>query len=371
MTARPLTVIVHLPYELQAHPDSAPQLRPRRIIDGFRSLGADVTVVSGKARDRKVQMREVLHSVKEGRYKPTLVYSESSGWPNAFSEGRKTSFHPRLDVKFLRSIRRFGVPIGLFYRDVYSLDPSYYDVPLSSRLRRYVLAWLGKRDRQEYSSYVDRLYFPSLLMARRVSEYHGQVDELPPGATIRKVSTPAAEKGARGLNLLYVGGLGALYQLHLLVRVVASLADVSLTICTREADWESQKHEYIPLLNDNVSIVHKSDDELDALYDWADLTVLTVAPSDYRTFTYPVKLFDYIGYGLPIIATKGTLVAQYVEEHNLGWTVSYDDKDLRDLLGSLSDTKTSVFEEARSKVVQHRNFVSWERRAQKVIDDLA
>ena len=38
----------------------------------------------------------------------------------------------------------------------------------------------------------------------------------------------------------------------------------------------------------------------------------------------PVKLFEYMQHLCPVVATKGTEVAKFVAEHDIGWVVDYD-----------------------------------------------
>ena len=61
-----------------------------------------------------------------------------------------------------------------------------------------------------------------------------------------------------------------------------------------------------------VQVVHRSGAELEQLYDNADACVLFVQPDPYREFAAPVKLFEYLGHGKPVIASAGTLAAQVV-----------------------------------------------------------
>ncbi len=52
-----------------------------------------------------------------------------------------------------------------------------------------------------------------------------------------------------------------------------------MVVCCREAEWEKEKTEYMPLLSENISIVHKKGKELEKLYEKADIC-LTLFESD-------------------------------------------------------------------------------------------
>ena len=60
------------------------------------------------------------------------------------------------------------------------------------------------------------------------------------------------------LELLFVGAIGGLYDITLLVKVISGIQGIHLTICCRENEWQKEKINYLPFLNENITIVHKS-----------------------------------------------------------------------------------------------------------------
>jgi len=52
--------------------------------------------------------------------------------------------------------------------------------------------------------------------------------------------------------------------------------------------------------------VHASGRDLDPLYDEADAVAVVLRPHDYLGFAMPVKLFEAMAYGLPVVASAGT-----------------------------------------------------------------
>ena len=61
-----------------------------------------------------------------------------------------------------------------------------------------------------------------------------------------------------------------------------------------------------------------------------------MAPHEYRDFAAPLKLFEYIGNGKPIIATEGTFVGDVVTRDKLGWTVKASVEEFTALLEQLT-----------------------------------
>ena len=118
-----------------------------------------------------------------------------------------------------------------------------------------------------------------------------------------------------------------------------------------------------------IDVVHGSGQELEALYERADACVLFVEPDPYREFAAPVKLYEYLGHGKPVIASAGTLAAETVAACGAGWTPPYDAAELTGLLRRLLAAPDAV-EEAAGRARQARAEHTWLRRANTVVEDM-
>jgi glycosyltransferase involved in cell wall biosynthesis len=182
---------------------------------------------------------------------------------------------------------------------------------------------------------------------------------LPPGAEIRDTPSP------RGLSLFYVGGIGGDYDLTGCVRAVARVPGLPLTLCVPTPHWARARNEYVPLLGDATTVVHARSDELDDYYASASVAVLYLQPTEYRRFAVPVKLYEYLGRGRPVIASEGTLAGDIVAATGAGWTVPYDEDALTALLARLRDVPGEVAE--RAAVARRvREDHTWQARAAEV-----
>ena len=65
-----------------------------------------------------------------------------------------------------------------------------------------------------------------------------------------------------------------------------------------------------------------------------------------RRFAAPVKLYEYLGHGKPVIASAGTLAAETVVACGAGWMFSYDAAELIGLLRRLLAVPDAVEEAA-------------------------
>ena len=90
-----------------------------------------------------------------------------------------------------------------------------------------------------------------------------------------------------------------------------------------------------------------------------------IEPMEYRQLAVPVKLFEYIGAGKPILATKGTLTGRKVEEESLGWVIDNTSDALVELLRRLEHDPGEV-ERMRQTLLSRREGHSWENRARQV-----
>lgn len=357
------TMVFHAPFPIDRRARAASGIRPWRMMDAFASLGYEVLDVTGVPAERRRRVRALAHRLREGQ-KIDLLYSECATIPTMLAGARHLPPHPVLDPTLFSLVRRHGTPTGLFYRDMYWAFEDYeasVGRPLAALMRtvyRYDLAW--------YRSLVDVLFLPSVQMGRYVPVFPpDRMEPLPPGGVIVDDHVPG-----EGLRLLYVGALGGHYRLRECVRAVTSAPrDVTLTICTHESQWETARADYEPLMGDRVRVVHRSGEGLEALYREADAGVLLVEANQYREFAAPVKLFEYLGHGLPVLATAGTLAGDLVASQDCGWTLPYEARAIGARLTALAADPVQV-ERAQARTREVRADHTWEARARRVVDVL-
>ena len=363
VTRRPV-MIFHVAYRLDPNAGKASSIRPLRMRRAFEDIGYDVHEVSGTHEERREQIRELRQQVRAG-LPVEFVYSEASTTPTGLGEKVTRATSLRRDIAFLRFCQRSGIPVGLFYRDAYWRFPIYDDLvrwPVRTVLRGFY-RW----DLWRYRRAGLRIYLPSMRMAEWLPILkRDRMRELPPGGEPR-----ALDRRARGdkTALFYVGGLGDNYRLHESVAEIAGRDDTTLTICVPEAQWEDRKHEYLDRWADNITVVHASGPQLDALYAEADACLMAVDPIIYWGFAAPVKLFEAVSRGKPIITSSGTYAGDFVTKNRLGWAVEYGTGALSDVLDQLRKDP-ALLDEAGQRVAAIRSHHTWEARARAVAEDL-
>ncbi|PZA00692.1 hypothetical protein A6K26_000015 [Gammaproteobacteria bacterium 2W06] len=367
-----MKVLFHHPLPLNERATSASGIRPIRMLNAFRDAGCEVEIIAGYSTERKRAIQKVKENVRAG-VQYDLMYSESSTMPTALTDRHHLPIRPFMDFAFFNFCTRNGIPIGLFYRDIYWRFANYgKGLNPFKVLMAKAFYWF---DLYAYQKTVTKLYLPSLEMGEYVPlVLSDRFAALPPGhdgnaGADDQIGSSGNPSEGQPLRLFYVGGMSSHYQMHKLFNAVSGLPRIQLTICTREGEWKAVQPEY-PDLPDNIKVVHEYGDVMQAMLRQCDLALLFVKPQEYWEFAAPVKLYEYLGNHKPIIASAGTLAGRFVESQGVGWAVPYQEGSMRQILKYLLAEPESL-EAVRSRCAEVAQEHSWQARARQVIEDLA
>ncbi|MEN9752206.1 MAG: hypothetical protein RLZZ600_1253 [Actinomycetota bacterium] len=362
MSSSAPVMIYHVPFRLNPEAKSASGIRPVKMRQAFEDIGYRVLEISGTSRERRVQMDAIKQQVRDGLV-VDFVYSEASTQPTAFTDPY-FSLHPFFDNNFLAWCRRRGMKVGLFYRDIYWQFPEY--VKAIGWFYATVLRQFYRVDLLGYRRAVDTIYLPSMRMAKYITFIpERRCEALPPGS-----DSVDGKTKAKGLGMFYVGGIGSYYKLHEAVEAVEQVPGANLTICTRDTEWANAKDSYADVLGNATTVVHANGPELEQFYDKAAMGCLFLEPITYREFAAPLKLYEYLGHGKPIIATTGTLAADFVESNGIGWALPYKADALAELLTQLKNNP-ALLAEKTARALEVREQHTWAARARQVRDGLS
>lgn len=353
-------IIFHIPMQLDRQHASASQIRPLRMVSALQKIGYDVDIIEGTAQKRQEQIHKIKKKIQSG-VKYDFVYSESSTMPTLLTERHHLPTHPCLDFGFLRFCKKNNIPIGLFYRDIH-----WCFVNKNKDWKQRVARYFYLYDLKKYQTLVDILFLPSMAMLPHIPfKFEGKVMELPPGCELKHTNHSNTDDY---INILYVGGVGGNYNITPLLEAVAKCPYAKLNLCCRHDDWETVRKQLAPLLSDNICVLHLKPEELPSLYETADLFSLFFH-ADYWEFAVPFKLFEAIGYGVPLLAAEGTWCGTFVKSNNIGWEIPSQTDDLICLLKNLHENP-SVLQEFREKVIAIAPQHTWENRARRVATEL-
>lgn len=363
-------IIFHIPFRIDPNRASASQIRPLMMLNAFKTIGYDVDVVMGNSVERIKAIKLINEKLKKGELY-SFLYSESSTMPTLLSDPHHLPLHPTADFRFFENCKKHGIPIGLFYRDIHWRFEQYKkQVSLWKRVYANIFY---KWDISQYKRLVDVIYLPSILMMKFLPELQSKVIKaLPPGGAEVdnfQIETAVCSR-TQPKKVLYVGGVGRLYNLELFLEAFSKLdLNCEFTICCRVDEFRNEEPRIGPYIDGKkVKVVHAKGQELLQLYSTHDYCCLFVKPIDYWEFAMPVKLFEYISFMKPIIAVKGTCVGNFVEENNIGWAVPFTRYDIDSFLTKMDLNKLKTVSTERYKAIKARN--TWIERAKEVERDL-
>ena len=246
-------MIYHHPLPLADNATSASGIRPVQMKRAFEKLGYEVWDVTGFTKERAHHAADVRHALRHGT-RFDFCYSESSTMPMSMTNPNHLPTRPFLDLSLFRTLRRHGIPVGHFLRDIYWRFPDYRQSVAFPKREAALLAY--QWDMWVLRHHVDHVFLPSPEMAEHVNLGRTPFTALPPGHDYPE----PLDGPTSGLSLFYVGGIGAHYRMHQLVAGVRKASsegiDIRLTLCVRPDDWEAVQHEYADQACPAIRVVH-------------------------------------------------------------------------------------------------------------------
>ncbi|WP_297639914.1 glycosyltransferase [Caldilinea sp.] len=365
-------MIFYHPAPLSNAPQSGSQVRPIKMMEAFSSLGYDIYEITGALPQRLEKISRLMKDLSPTSYSQYLFfYGESTTAPPIVRDKTLLIGQAIKELSIFRELRARKIPLGLFYRDVhwkfdqYRNNVQWYKWLISYPLYYYELYL--------YARYLDYLFLPSINMLKVLPFFRDEtcVIGLPAGCQLlnadslyRNLQQYSAPKT---LHLLYVGGIvPPLYDIRPVLQTVHKSPNLRLTISCRKQEWTSWRNAYETLLTSNISIVHAHETELESLYGQSDISLLFYPPHEYRSLTIPLKLFESLGHGVPVIVSSNTEAARFVQAEHIGWVVD-STEELRHLLNYLAD-HPSELKKMRDNVLQVREKHTWQQRAKQAAD---
>lgn len=341
-------------------------VRPVKMKEAFEDEGISLKILDGWPKN-KAKRRADIEALSQwlDNDRASYCYVEPPSGPLFLREDRK----------LIRKIHDKGIPIGLFYRDIYWRYPRQFYK--GQAVKGWVIRKMAERDLRLFQKTVDHLFFPSETMAR-IADFGIPWSALPPGAILQS-SEAAYQKDIDRLSeigpltLLYVGGIKGDSGLDLLLealnRVNQEKVKFRLLLCCRKEEWmEFTKINSVSEPN-WLQVHHASGKALKPLYDQADLTIVPRKKTEYMDFSMPVKLFESVGFLKPVIVTNCKSMADFVERFEIGWVSRDQADDMAGLLGRLFGDRKDILSKKKA-LPSCLEANSWELRARTVIEEM-
>ncbi|WP_257210677.1 glycosyltransferase [Actinomyces ruminis] len=274
--------------------------------EAFAQIGYRVFDLSGSVRRRSEAFAALRARIADGD-RPAFLYSENSTQPNMLATSVRTGVAPLLDFRIMRAMRHAGVPVGVFYRDAYWR----FAFGRAPGVRGSIIPALQRADLAGYRRNGVHFFVPATPMTKVLGLDDRLCSPLPPAGQAGRPQVLPPMDGT--LRLVYVGGIGGHYDLDVFFSALVSIPSVQLELVTRKPLWDAAAAMNPDLSAEQITVSHLSANELAPVYVRASVGVLAARPSEYWSFAVPVKLFEYLSYGRPVIATRGTEAGRIIE----------------------------------------------------------
>ncbi len=355
-------ILLHLPYPFPGKLESGSQVRPYWMHQAFLQLGYEVELVSGDVPTRWSKIRSLIGGNKRGQ-EFLFCYSEPSTYP----------VHPLLDYGFYLYAASRGIPIGLYYRDAYWRFPQWFPYQRYQGWRRGLLFLRYRLDLLILSRLVSVIFFQSKTMAALFSFSRARKAVLPPGGWTLYDSSVIGQQSKLD-TAVYVGSISPRYGLDILLRAmerVNAASPLTLELVCRENQFVQQQQIWEPFRGAEwLRVHHLCADELRPVYQRSNFALFPLRRNPYNDFTLPVKLFEYMSYGLPIVATDCTEMANFIRSNKIGLIAEDNPESLAEKILQLVRDR-DLYEELRHNVQRTlENGNLWTDRAGQVVKSL-
>ncbi|MEI8011486.1 MAG: glycosyltransferase family 1 protein [Candidatus Omnitrophota bacterium] len=355
-------MIFHTPFSLNFNATSGSGVRPVKMLQAFQAIGYDVDIVSGYGKERTQSISRIKNNIKNGvRY--DFCYSESSTMPTLLTEKHHCPTYPCLDFCFFGFLKKHKIPIGLFYRDIYwqfkHADNVFW-------IKRIIAKFFYYYDLLQYQNLIFTIFIPSNGMIEAFPQRYRsyKFNELPPGCDL-PIELDLIRKQFDQLKVIYVGGvLPPAYDLKPMFQIIKECPNVPFAVICRENEWNVVCNSYMPDKLINVNIFHVHGVLLKEQYLNSTIFLVFREYDSYLNFAMPIKIFEALGYGLPVITNKGGVIGRLIEDNDIGWTFSTID-ECKTLFNQII-AQPELLRVKIENVLKFRENNSWIKRAQHV-----
>lgn len=343
---------------------SGSSVRPQKMYQAFIDCGFNIKLLSGSTKniDKKKRVKNINEIREWLKFNtPDFCYIESPTTHINFKEDRD----------LIKLIHDKGIKIGYFYRDaLYKLgkDVLFNEQKINVFSKKYIKFLYNKlcvcRDEKILKKYVDIVYFPSLEMAKFFK--FKRFDSLPPAGEIINYNNNKDRHGA-----IYVGGISKSYGIDLLLDTFEEInkeQNIDLILVCRKNELCNINSKY--LNKEWLKIKHASGNELKKLYETAKIAVMPKKDNLYNSFAVSVKTYEYMSYGLPIVANANKSVIEIFEKNNIGLLADFTVEDFKNKILYLYNNEMLInkYKNDINDILLSDNL--WIHRVTKVENDL-
>jgi len=347
--------------------NSAPKIRAYSMSQSLRKL-AEVTMVTAPLAESPVARSFMFESnqqlcsrlITSGRLIGELIQIiKRNEIDCVYVEALAASLFA-FDYIFLEKFKKNDIPIFPFIRDMYWKYDGMFRKTSQNR------KWLMRCSKEFdwYTRNASALLFPSKIMADSVDYPEKYV--LPPAGDPSRCLAPELPYNK---NIVFSGGISPKYGIDTLMRSMALLGerffdarcsvigqDDKETIC----EWkDSRCATFIP---------DKTYNEMPQLLANAYMTTIPIPKIPHNDFAMPLKLFDYMSAGRPVIATDCTAQAEFIKRNQIGIVTEDDPKSFAEGMATLIEDRDLAMKCGQNGLQSIISRHSWQHRAGELVE---
>lgn len=353
--------ILYVTYIDMDKPFSGSTVRPRKLLDAFLASGHDVELLSGtfNKRDhskRKRDVESVIRRIKGGE-KFDLCYIESIS-------GLLYKFYNKYEYRLWYTLKKAGIPMGVFYRDIYWKFPELFPAgSIKGRLQYF----LCKIELNKICKLMDVVFVPSVEMSKFMPKKARYI-ALPPGCESYNIQNVKNEVP----SFIYVGGTSYNYGTDVMLEAFEQAnksREVKLNLVCRKNESKIID-EFLKKCDDKpnwLNIAHATGDELQKYYLKSDYAIYPLRKNEYYDFALAVKFYEYISFEKPILSTDCKVISNIVSQNGLGLVKGCYVSSLAD---GILEMIEADYENYRKNVIVFKNNNTWGKRIDLIIDSL-
>jgi hypothetical protein len=323
-----------------------PTARITRLRDELARL-TDLDVIDGYRSRRRLSLWRYALSRRPRRLDG--IYVETSTFLPAES-----------DIAFLGLCRALGIPVVTYVRDAYQLFGETYP---RDTLKRRLAAAAFRPVVRALRAVSSHMAFPTAGLAAAVLGPGTAAVLLPPGAP----PTADVPRNPTANRILYVGDTrlpaqGADRLISAVDIAWRAGADLALDVVSRPGQDPLPPHP--PWLR-----VHRAEgSQIHALLPDVIASAIPRPRNRYNDLALPIKLFDYLSYGRPLLVTDCVEHAGVVSRADAGVVTPDEPQAIADGLVSLASASPEQVTRWSTNAAAAARAASWEDRARTIVD---
>jgi glycosyltransferase involved in cell wall biosynthesis len=273
-----------------------------------------------------------------------------------------TTLPSETDLAFLALARLSGIPTITYIRDAYQLFPEYYAI---TSARRWLAGHAFLPAMRALAALSGRVAVPSRGLARALFGADRSVVLLPPASP----AVVSAELRPHADQLLFVGNAREAVQgANLLIEATGIArsrgARVRLAIVCRPGEEPAMP------LPDFVQVIRAEGREIEALLPDTIASAIPRLRTPYNDLAIPVKLYEYLAYGRPLLVTDCVETANVVRQAGCGLIVHDTAADLAYGIVELCAMSPQDREAMGAAAHAAARSATWEMRAHRILETL-